>query len=48
VELKPLGSEGSHRQRSDVEDSSLSDQAIFDRLEREIAFRSVATRLVQR
>jgi protein involved in polysaccharide export with SLBB domain len=31
-----------------VEDSSLSDQAIFDRLERDIAFRSVATRLVQR
>jgi protein involved in polysaccharide export with SLBB domain len=31
-----------------VEDSSLTDQAIFDRLERDIAFRSVATRLVQR
>src|SRR5467141_4977220 len=31
-----------------VEDSTLSDQAIFDRLERDIAFRSVATRLVQR
>jgi protein involved in polysaccharide export with SLBB domain len=31
-----------------VEDSSLTDQAIFDRLERDVAFRSVATRLVQR
>jgi protein involved in polysaccharide export with SLBB domain len=31
-----------------AEDSSLTDQAIFDRLDRDIAFRSVATRLVQR
>jgi len=31
-----------------VEDFTLSDQAIFDRLERDITFRSVATRLVQR
>src|SRR6267378_363827 len=31
-----------------VEDSSLTDRTIFDRLERDIAFRSVATRLVQR
>jgi protein involved in polysaccharide export with SLBB domain len=31
-----------------VEDSNLSDQAIFDRLDHDIAFRSVATRLVQR
>ena len=31
-----------------VEDAALTDQAIFDRLERDIAFRSVATRLVQR
>jgi protein involved in polysaccharide export with SLBB domain len=31
-----------------VEDSSLMDQAIFERLDRDIAFRSVATRLVQR
>src|ERR1700682_6244627 len=31
-----------------VEDFTLSDQAIFDRLERDVAFRSVATRLVQR
>jgi len=31
-----------------VEDSSLTDQTIFDRLERDTAFRSVATRLVQR
>lgn len=31
-----------------VEDSDLTDQAIFDRLERDVAFRSVATRLLQR
>jgi protein involved in polysaccharide export with SLBB domain len=31
-----------------VEDSSLTDEAIFDRLERDLAFRSVATRLAQR
>ena len=31
-----------------VEDSSLTDQAIFDRLDRDIKFRSLATRLVQR
>jgi protein involved in polysaccharide export with SLBB domain len=31
-----------------VEDSSLTDQAIFERLDRDVAFRSVATRLVQR
>src|SRR6267143_6083142 len=31
-----------------VEDSLLTDQTIFDRLERDIVFRSVATRLVQR
>jgi len=31
-----------------VEDSKLTDQAIFDRLERDVAFRSVATRLLQR
>jgi protein involved in polysaccharide export with SLBB domain len=31
-----------------VEDSKLTDQAIFERLERDIAFRSVATRLLQR
>ena len=31
-----------------VEDSNLSDLAIFDRLDRDVAFRSVATRLVQR
>jgi protein involved in polysaccharide export with SLBB domain len=31
-----------------VEDSSLTDQSIFERLDRDIAFRSVATRLVQR
>ncbi|MGC2891238.1 MAG: polysaccharide biosynthesis/export family protein, partial [Candidatus Acidiferrum sp.] len=31
-----------------VEDSSLTDQAIFERLERDVVFRSVATRLLQR
>src|SRR5690348_15729493 len=31
-----------------VDDSNLTDQAIFDRLERDLAFRSVATRLLQR
>lgn len=31
-----------------VEDSKLTDQAIFERLERDVAFRSVATRLLQR
>lgn len=31
-----------------VEDSNLSDQAIFDRLDHDIAFRSIATRLLQR
>ncbi len=31
-----------------VEDSTLTDQAIFERLEQDVAFRSVATRLLQR
>lgn len=31
-----------------VEDSDLSDQAIFDRLDRDVGFRSVATRLLQK
>src|SRR5882724_6865163 len=31
-----------------VEDSSLTDQAIFERLEQDVAFRSVVTRLLQR
>jgi protein involved in polysaccharide export with SLBB domain len=31
-----------------VEDSKLTDQAIFERLERDVAFRSLATRLLQR
>jgi protein involved in polysaccharide export with SLBB domain len=31
-----------------VDDSNLTDQAIFERLEQDIAFRSVATRLLQR
>jgi protein involved in polysaccharide export with SLBB domain len=31
-----------------VEDSNLADQAIFERLEQDVAFRSIATRLLQR
>src|SRR6202795_592651 len=31
-----------------VEDSSLTDQAIFERLDQDVAFRSIATRLLQR
>ncbi|HUA14863.1 MAG TPA: SLBB domain-containing protein [Verrucomicrobiae bacterium] len=31
-----------------VEDSELSDQAIFDRLDHDVAFRSIATRLLER
>jgi protein involved in polysaccharide export with SLBB domain len=31
-----------------VEDSTLTDQAIFDRLDRDVGFRSIATRLLQR
>ncbi len=31
-----------------VEDSNLTDQAIFERLDRDVAFRSIATRLLQR
>ena len=31
-----------------VEDSTLTDQAIFDRLDRDVVFRSIATRLLQR
>src|SRR5882672_11217110 len=31
-----------------VEDSNLTDQAIFERLEQDVAFRSIATRLLQR
>ena len=31
-----------------VDDNALTDQAIFDRLERDVAFRSIATQLVQR
>jgi protein involved in polysaccharide export with SLBB domain len=31
-----------------VEDSNLSDQAVFERLDRDLAFRAIATRLLQR
>jgi protein involved in polysaccharide export with SLBB domain len=48
VELKRLAIKEATDNGQIVEDSSLTDQAIFDRLERDIVFRSVATRLVQR
>jgi len=48
VELKRLAIKEATDNGQIVEDSSLTDQAIFDRLERDIVFRSVATRLVQK
>ncbi len=48
VELKRLAIKEATDSGQIVEDSSLTDQAIFDRLERDIVFRSVATRLVQK
>jgi protein involved in polysaccharide export with SLBB domain len=48
VELKRLAIKEATDNGQIVEDSSLTDQAIFDRLESDIVFRSVATRLVQR
>jgi protein involved in polysaccharide export with SLBB domain len=48
VELKRLAIKEATDNGQIVEDSSLTDQAIFDRLERDIAFRSVATRLAQK
>src|ERR1700686_3474914 len=48
VELKRLAIKEATDNGQIVEDSSLTDQAIFDRLERDIRFRSLATRLVQR
>src|ERR1700730_15085167 len=48
VELKRLAIKEATDNGQIVEASRLSDQAIFDRLERDIAFRSVATHLVQR
>lgn len=48
VELKRLAIKQATDNGQIVEDSSLTDQAIFDRLELDIKFRSLATRLVQR
>ena len=46
VELKRLAIKQATDDGQIVEDSSLTDQAIFDRLEQDIKFRSLATRLV--
>jgi polysaccharide export outer membrane protein len=48
VELKQWVAKEATDNGQVVEDSNLSDQAIFDRLDRDVTFRSVATRLVQR
>src|SRR6266481_627354 len=48
VELKRWVAKEASDSGQVVEDSNLSDQAIFERLERDVAFRSVATRLLQR
>jgi protein involved in polysaccharide export with SLBB domain len=48
VELKRLAIKEVTDNGQIVEDSTLTDQAIFERLQRDIVFRSVATRLVQR
>lgn len=48
VELKTWVAKEATGNGQVVEDSMLTDQAIFDRLDRDVAFRSVATRLVQR
>jgi len=47
VELKRWAAKEASDNGQVVEDALLTDQAIFDRLEHDIAFRSVATRLVQ-
>jgi protein involved in polysaccharide export with SLBB domain len=48
VELKSWVAKEATDNGQVVEDSLLTDQAIFDRLDHDVAFRSVATRLVQR
>jgi len=48
VELKNWIAKEATENGQVVEDSALTDQAIFERLDRDIKFRSVATRLVQR
>jgi protein involved in polysaccharide export with SLBB domain len=48
VELKRLAIKQATDNGQIVEDASLTDEAIFDRLELDVKFRSLATRLVQR
>lgn len=48
VELKRLIAREAADYGQVVDDASLTDQAVFDRLEHDIAFRSIATRLVQK
>lgn len=48
VELKRWVAKEASDNGQIVEDANLSDQAIFDRLDRDVAFRSIATRLLQR
>lgn len=48
VELKRWVAKDATDNGQVVEDASLSDDAIFDRLNRDVAFRAVATRLLQR
>ncbi len=48
VELKRLAIKEATDNGQIVEDASLTDQAIFDRLQQDVRFRSLATRLLQR
>src|SRR5882672_4236662 len=48
VELKDWVAKEATENGQVVDDSLLTDQAIFDRLDRDVEFRSVATRMVQR
>src|SRR5215471_7927554 len=48
VELKRLVAQEATNNGQVVEDADLTDQGIFDRLDRDVEFRSLATRLVQR
>ncbi len=48
VELKRWTAKEATDNGQIVDDSSMTDQAIFDRLDRDLAFRSVATRLLRR
>jgi hypothetical protein len=48
VELKRWVAKEASDNGQIVEDTSLTDDAIFDRLEHDLAFRSIATRLAQR